>query len=550
MFFTALLAFKSLKAATASFQELTLSIPCNLLFSLRHKSHESRKVATIFSCGSSQIAQAKTATFPTTLSVLSTSRWLNFNPITQRPLSQNTKRKTSEGATDTSRRKLPLHSGLGQLSIVEHALCPLDRNASLHGERFNESSYRYSDQDGQRCTASVRVDYPLGLAASDELYLWGLLALTVSQPERSNELHATPHYCLKQLGALSTKGGKNYELFRAAIRRLSSVFYQNDGFYDPVRVEHRDVAFHFLSYSLPLDPGSSRTWRLVWNPIFFEMCTATGSTLMFDLATYRQLDEGSRRLFLLVKKMFWRRKETPRFDVRELATQVLGFSPELPQKILNQKVRGCIRRLAEFEIVDARDSVLEKRSKGVFAIRFRRGAYFSKSERSSNTLTVSESALIEPLTCIGLDSAAVTRILREYPHSVLREWADITLAARERFGDTFFKTSKQAYFIDNVKHAATGTRTAPDWWHDVRKAEERRVQAEHRSRRESETEQPEELSENQQAMFDQIAEQLFQQFRATGQSEMAARNSAVKLARQHVQNSSRSSTTNLRAIKP
>lgn len=464
-------------------------------------------------------------------------------------MSGATKRTTNEKSVNNWHRKRPLHSGLGQLSIVEHALCPLDRNASLHGDCFNESSYGYSNSAGKRCTASVRVDYPLGLTASDEFYLWGLLALTVSQPEKSNELHATPHYCLKQLGLLVTKGGRNYELFREAIRRLSAVSYQNDGFYDPVRAEHRDVAFNFLSYSLPLDPASSRSWRLVWNPIFFEMCTSTGSTLMFDLATYRELNEASRRLFLLLKKMFWRRKETPRFDVRKLATEVLGFSNELPQKTLNQKVRNCMRRLDQAGIIEARDCALEKRSKGVFAIKFQRGEYFRRSARRSNSNETNDSPLIEPLASIGFDSAAVARILNEYPHSVLREWADITLAARERFGNAFFKVSSQAYFVNNVKHAAAGIRTAPDWWYDIRKAEERRVQAEHRAERQTEAEQREQLTDEEQVKFDQIADQLFQQFRSAGQSEMAARNSATKFARQHVQKSAHRSTANLRAIK-
>ena len=442
-----------------------------------------------------------------------------------------------------------LHSGLGQLSIVEHALCPLDRSVSLHGDRFHESSYRYSNANGKRCTASVRVDYPLGLTASDEFYLWGLLALTLSQPEQSNQLYATPHFCLNQLGMLSAKGGRNFDLFRAALRRLSAISYQNDGFYDPVRAEHRDVSFHFLSYSLPLDPASSRSWRVVWNPTFFEMCTATGSTLMFELATYRELDEASRRLFLLLKKMFWRRQATQWFDVRELATGVLGFSPELPQKALNQKLRNCIRRLAHSGIVEAHDCVVKKRGKGVFAVRFQRGPYFGKRRERPESSVVSESPLTEPLTAIGFGSSSIAGILEKYPHSMLREWADITLAAQERFGKQFFRVSSQAYFIDNVKHAAVGTRTAPDWWHDIRKAEDRRIQAEHRAKRRSQVDQAAPLTDEEQEKFDEIAEQLFQEFRSAGQSPMAARNSARKFARQHVLKSARRSTADLRAMK-
>ena len=345
---------------------------------------------------------------------------------------------------------------------------------------------------------------------------------------------------------LGTKGGRNYELFRDAIRRLSAVSYQNNGFYDPVRAEHREVAFNFLSYSLPIEPKSCRAWRLVWNPIFFEMCLATGSTLSFDLAMYRELDEASRRLFLLLKKVFWRRKQTPRFDVRDLTTHVLGFSGDLPQRRLNERLRRCITQLVERDIIADDECELQKQAKGIYSIRFHRGTFFSKPVKRSNSLSVSDSPLVDPLTSIGFDSATVSRILSDYPHSVVREWVDITLAASERFGAGFFKVSQQAYFIDNVKHAASGTRTAPDWWHDIRKTEERRVQTSMRAEVEPKTEQ---LDAEQQATFDQIADDLFQQFRSAGQSEMAALTNAKKFARQHVQGKKQSSAANLRAIK-
>ncbi|MGD0896628.1 MAG: hypothetical protein ABR915_02250 [Thermoguttaceae bacterium] len=41
----------------------------------------------------------------------------------------------------------------------------------------------------------------------------------------------------------------------------------HDHFYDPIRGEHRDVGFGFFSYSLPLDPRSSRAWRFAWAPV-------------------------------------------------------------------------------------------------------------------------------------------------------------------------------------------------------------------------------------------------------------------------------------------
>ena len=51
---------------------------------------------------------------------------------------------------------------------------------------------------------------------------------------------------------------------------------------------------------------------------------------------------------------------------------------------------------------------------------------------------------------------------------MLREWTDITLVAIER---RIIRKTPMAYFVDNVKHAATGCRTPPDWWHDLRRQE-------------------------------------------------------------------------------
>ncbi len=163
--------------------------------------------------------------------------------------------------------------GRAQLSLVEHALCPLNAATSLGGPNIHESRYWYTDQNRHRKQARVRVACPDGLSPTDEFYLWGLLSLTFSQPRPSADFYATPYYCLRQLGYIGPReaktGGKNYVLFRSAISRLSTVSYRNDHFYDPLRGEHRDVGFGFLSYSLPLDPR-----------LFPSMAVCLGSDLL------------------------------------------------------------------------------------------------------------------------------------------------------------------------------------------------------------------------------------------------------------------------------
>ena len=79
---------------------------------------------------------------------------------------------------------------------------------------------------------------PLGLSPQDELFLWGLLALTLADESSAGELHATRHYMLRNLGVIdpaTRRGGRQYASFTQAIDRIAAVQYFNDSFYDPIR---------------------------------------------------------------------------------------------------------------------------------------------------------------------------------------------------------------------------------------------------------------------------------------------------------------------------
>src|SRR5262245_49896097 len=120
--------------------------------------------------------------------VIQTKKTLEFEGMQSGP---QTKNKLSRGWT-----------GLAQLSLVEHSLCPLDPDASLVENLVHQSSYFFMDKHKHVREATARIVSPAGLSTSDEFYLWGLLALTFAQPEVDGELHATPHYCLRQLGVI------------------------------------------------------------------------------------------------------------------------------------------------------------------------------------------------------------------------------------------------------------------------------------------------------------------------------------------------------------
>jgi hypothetical protein len=457
-------------------------------------------------------------------------------------------------ATSTSKaHKSRSGAGRAQLSLVEHALCPLDPASSLREHLVHETTYGYTDRNGHLKLAQVHVLCPSGLSATDEFVLWGLLAITFSQPEASPEFHATPHFCLRRLGLIDrkeSKGGKDYQLFRESIKRLARVIYENTAFYDPIRGEHRDVAFGFLKYSLPIEDGSSREWRFVWDQQFFELCQATGGGLWFDLETYRRLDCASRRLFILLQKIFHRSAVSPAFDVRRLCVDGLGFAPTIDMRNLKIKLRRCLERLAEQNIVCDPDASTEPlfRKQGVsrYSVTLTRGPYFEGERCAPTPLSADDSPLVDPLRSIGFDDASIRRILRDYRAHVIREWADITLAAREHHGESFFKKSPAAYFMDNLQHAAAGQRTPPDWWRDMRREELRRQHAadaeQLRSLTAATAETNEEIAfraylegEARQAFAD-VTDRLAADFVSHGKTPAEARESGAYMARLHFLN--------------
>jgi hypothetical protein len=312
---------------------------------------------------------------------------------------------------------------------------------------------------------------PLGLFPGDELYLWGLLALTLSQPEADGSLDATPHWCLRQLGLIDSgtrRGGRQYRQFSAALERLSAVSYLSSACYDPVRGEYRQVSFRFFSYSLPANPESNRTWNIVWDAVFFQLVQATGGSMRFDLSLYRSLDPAARRLFLLANKVGYRQARIPVFDLKHLAVDVLGLSPTLAIRDMKVKVSRTLKRLEAVGVIQG--SQIQCVATRQFTVTFERGsALHSKTGREP---MASESPLIEGLVALGFDLQAASSLVRRYPRKLIALWTDITQAALERFGRKHFRKSPMAYFVDSISKAAQGTRTPPDWWLEIRKVEQ------------------------------------------------------------------------------
>ena len=222
---------------------------------------------------------------------------------------------------------------------------------------------------------------------------------------------------------MEAKGGKQYAEFRATIKRLAGVFYQCDAFYDPRLQTFQDTGFGLLKYSLPQRDDSSRAWRIVWDPLFFEYVQATGGKLFFDLTsnTFRDLDPASRRLALLLHKIFWRKGVAP-FELRHLGTNVLGFSPQRLTKYLKCDISHRAEKLLAANFialprgVERVSDLFEKREQGRTVIRFERGSYFERHSIDQlahhQVKSVADSPLYDPLKTIGFADAAIRSIMK------------------------------------------------------------------------------------------------------------------------------------------
>lgn len=325
------------------------------------------------------------------------------------------------------------------------------------------------------------MNMPMGFSPVDEFHLWGMLALTLQQPKPEMHFSATPHFILRELGcinAASRRGGKNYRLFRESIDRIAVSSYMNDSFYDPKRKIHDRYVFGFLKYRAPQDLKSGRLWHFSWDPIFFELCSAVGGRLRFDLQIYRNLDPAGRRLFLLLHKIFHRRRTSPVFSVQELMTHVLGYSDTLKTGERNQKLRQIAGRLDAANVIEFHPNDIEIK-RGSYQVQFHRGPHFDDLREGRKSAVTGKSALVDALGTLGFEKADAGRICSRYKPSLLREWIDITVAFEERNGPTAFKRSRQAFLVDSLKHAAAGNRIAPDWWQEIRRREERRLEKKH-----------------------------------------------------------------------
>ncbi len=381
-------------------------------------------------------------------------------------------------------------TGLTQLSIVEHSLCPIDPRAALKPRLEHCVGYDYTDPtDGRRKTAQVTITAHKGFSAKDEHLLWGLLAVTFSQPEPTEELWVSQDYVNRQLGfaGRSERGGWRSYCFRTGLHRLAYLIYDADAFYFPDMNEYRPVVMGILKYDRPQDLASKRPWRITWDSKFFDFCKHSSGGLFFDLATYRELDCASRRLFLLLLKIFGDGRKSPRFDSQQLAVNVLGYQSGLPAKKYKQYVTRSAQNLLDRGIVSLPPGMgditqtYRKEAVGRYSIRFQAGEYFLSKHDTASAVPApsvpSDSPHYDPLKEIGFSDKEIADILRDCPSKCIVKAADITLKAVEG-GKNVPKIQKhpKAFFRYYVQNLTAKTVTPPDWYVHAVDREKKEVQ--------------------------------------------------------------------------
>lgn len=387
-----------------------------------------------------------------------------------------------DGTLPRNRYRLPgiEREGIAQLSLLETALWPL-QGGKLESSTF-DTTYSFK-ADGEQKAARVSVYAPLGLQSIDEYVLWGLLGLSLSRKNPDPILLATPYWIMRRLGM--QLGGFQYDQIRASLERLALVAYQNTAFYNPVTQQHERVTLHFFSSFLPTRGqtgivDTERAWRIEWSPMFFQMCQATGGTLLFDLELYRKLSPAARRLFLKLKDRFWRSKRVF-LNVDDLTINGLGFAGVRPLKKRKYDLTNCIRELLDHKIIelgrgqsDPADLFI-RRGKGLYVVVFYEGEYFRQphSERvSSQQNAITEDPLYEPLRSIGVDEAGIRRLFKQHARGLIQRWIKITDAAihEKPRGFPGFKVSPASFLIDGIQN----NRLPPDWIYAHEKERTRR----------------------------------------------------------------------------
>lgn len=381
----------------------------------------------------------------------------------------------------------------------DQALAALEVSQPLEYAR----QFPFTDQHGNRKTATQIVTAPFGLAPKDFDFFLGLYTYLKRLPELpiDGRSYLTVDFLAKQL-QLPATCQKDYQRIRSRVFRFSFVKYTNTAFWSRERRTYDIKNFGFYNLAaMSRFSESRRPIEFEWDPSFLRI-VRDSTLLTFDYEFYLTLAPALRRLYLIANRDGWNQRDSSLFVADDFAIHQIGYD-EKPQlkKLRLQKLKKLLAQAETLGIVRPfapwqgyLHTLTQGRDAGKLGLRWSRGPRLrQKAEHGQSTADrLEHDALYAQVQELRDEhgqpcSPAIYRTLvAKFGRAIMQKQIVVVLAQQEHHpGD--FKKSALAAFINRCQH----DHPEPDWYRDLQRAERvaafSQVQPSHLSRNVYET---------------------------------------------------------------
>ena len=210
---------------------------------------------------------------------------------------------------------------------------------------------------------------------------------------------------------------------------IGVTLYYDSAWWDNRRKAWVDEHFHLIDHVVirrtsggggraRSHPGRSVPWSFAWNDVVFQSFQV-GYLRPLDMRVYRELKSpAAKRMYRFLDKRFWWSNHLE-FDLRVFACEHIGFSRAYDNGQLKRRLNPAVAELEKIgylEPLPSEDRFL-KVCHGMWKIRLVRRQSMRQRRKRDSRWHVLEQALVER----GVTAAVATRLVREYPHKVVRE---------------------------------------------------------------------------------------------------------------------------------
>ena len=324
-----------------------------------------------------------------------------------------------------------MDAGKDEMNLVEFPLAGLSARspAGQSSLVFEDSIWDRSrgQEMHRRLTITGSAEYKLPTPLDDDVIL-GLIQLSRAQRFQSRQVSFRPVELIRLLGWRPE--GRSYDRLEKSLRRwLAVTLYYDNAWWDIVRKAWVDEHFHLIDHviirrrarrvgSAERRIAHTATWSIVWNEVVFRSFQA-GYLRPLDMKLYRELKSpAAKRMYRFLDKRFYRSNHLE-FDLRLFACEHIGFARAYDNGQLKRRLKPAVAELENagyLEPLSSGERFL-KVCHGTWKIRLVRGQSVRRGHKRNSRWHVLERALVDR----NVTPAVATRLVREYPHRVIRE---------------------------------------------------------------------------------------------------------------------------------